>query len=55
MRFMSLTRGSLRLNCVEDVVNCVQRQGDQMSTRLQKPVLGLEIEATALTLFVYSV
>ena len=55
MRFMSLTRGSLRLNCVEDVVNCVQRQGDQMSTRLQKPVQGLEIETTALTLFVYSV
>ena len=46
---------SLGLNAVEIVMNCVQRQSDQMLTRVQKPIQGLEIEATALTLFVYSV
>ena len=36
-------------------MNCLQRQSDQMSTCAQKTHQGLEIEATALTLFVYSV
>jgi hypothetical protein len=36
-------------------MNCQLCQRDPLSIRLQKPIQGLEIEATALTLFVYSV
>jgi len=46
---------SLRKNSFEAPMNCLQRQSDQMSTSAQKTHQGLEIEATALTLFVYSV
>ena len=34
---------------------CQLSQSGPLPIRLQKPILGLEIEATALTLFVYSV
>ena len=36
-------------------MGCHLCQSGPLSIRLQKPIQGLEIEATALTLFVYSV
>ena len=50
-----LTIGLLRKNSAEAPMNCLQRQSDHMSSREQKTHWGLEIEATALTLSVYSV
>ena len=36
-------------------MSCQLRQSGPLPTRLQKPIQGLEIEAKALTIFVYSV
>ena len=53
--YKGLAIGSLGKNSVEAPMNCLQPQSDQMSSRAQKTHQGLEIEATALTIFVYSV